>query len=88
MKSSTTRRFWRHFYSLPPEIQDQARRAYERWRSDPVYPSLRFKRVSRSEPIYSIRIGLEIRALGLLEGDTVTWFWIGSHADYERLLDS
>ncbi len=27
-------------------------------------------------------------ALGLLEADTITWFWIGSHADYERLLDN
>jgi hypothetical protein len=29
---------------------------------------------------------LGYRALGLLKGDTVTWFWIGTHDEYERLL--
>jgi len=24
------------------------------------------------------------RAIGVLEGDTVTWFWIGSHDEYEH----
>jgi len=24
--------------------------------------------------------------LGILEGDTVTWFWIGSHDEYERFI--
>jgi hypothetical protein len=31
-----------------------------------------------------VRVTLGYRAIGLLEGDTVTWFWIGSHDDYER----
>jgi hypothetical protein len=61
-------------------------RAYEHWRADPAHPSIQFKRVSTSEPVYSARIGLAHRAPGLLEGDAVTWFWIGSHDDYERLL--
>jgi len=38
------------------------------------------------EPLYSVRIGRGWRALGLLEEETVTWFWIGSHADYDRLI--
>ena len=42
--------------------------------------------MSDSEDIYSVRIGLGYRALGLLEGTVVTWFWIGSHADYDRIL--
>ena len=32
------------------------------------------------------RVTRGYRALGLLEGDTVTWFWIGSHADHERII--
>ena len=47
---------------------------------------LRFKRVSNDEPLYSVRIGIQYRAVGLLKGDTITWVWIGSHDDYERLL--
>ena len=27
------------------------------------------------------------RALGRRDGNTVTWFWIGSHAEYDRLID-
>ena len=25
--------------------------------------------------------------LGILEGDTVTWYWIGKHDTYDRKLD-
>jgi hypothetical protein len=31
-------------------------------------------------------VTLGYRAAGLLEDDEVTWFWIGSHAEYDRLL--
>jgi len=36
--------------------------------------------------VYSARIGIHHRAVGLLEADTITWIWIGSHDYYERLL--
>jgi hypothetical protein len=44
------------------------------------------KRVHAIQPIYSVRIARGYRALGLRDGDLVTWFWIGSHADYDKLL--
>ncbi len=71
---------------LPPEIRDQADRAYSLWRSDPFHPSLQFKRVSQRQPIESVRVGISYRALGLREGDHIFWFWIGSHDEYERML--
>ena len=74
------------FRRLQPETQERARTAYQLWRDNPRHNSLQFKRVSRRHPIYSVRVGLEHRALGLLEGDTVFWYWIGPHDDYERLL--
>ncbi len=86
MRSQTTKSFWRLFASLPDAVQSQSRAAYRQWRANPAHPSLRFKRVGTTEPVYSIRIGIRYRALGLLEGDTVTWFWIGDHDDYERML--
>lgn len=86
MLSKTTRVFWRHFDDLPADVKDLAEKAYRQFRSDPNHPSLQFKRVSRSEPVYAARIGIRYRALGLLEDDTITWFWIGSHDEYERLL--
>jgi hypothetical protein len=36
--------------------------------------------------VYSVRVGIGWRALGLLEGDTVIWFWVGSHAEYDSIL--
>jgi hypothetical protein len=33
-----------------------------------------------------VRIGLGYRALGVIEGSAIIWFWIGSHADYDRLV--
>lgn len=86
IESRTTRSFRTAFATLPAEIQIQARRTYSLFRTDPAHPSLRFKKVAQAENVYSVRIGLGYRALGVLEGAVVTWFWIGSHADYDRML--
>jgi hypothetical protein len=86
MKSSVTKGFRKQLDGLPREIQEQAVRSYALWRSDPYHPSLQFKRVSRRQPIYSVRVGIGYRALGLREEDCVFWFWIGSHAEYDELL--
>ena len=86
IESRTTRSFRTAFAALPEEIQAQARRAYHLFRIDPAHPSLRFKKVQQTSNVYSVRIGLGYRALGVLEGSVVTWFWIGSHADYDRLV--
>jgi len=86
MKSSVTKEFRKRLNALPAEVQEQAARAYALWRSNPYHPSLQFKRVSQRQPIYAVRIGLGYRALGLLEGDRIYWFWIGSHAEYDALL--
>jgi hypothetical protein len=53
---------------------------------NPSHPSLRFKRVHTIRPIYSARIGLDYRALAVVDGDAVIWFWIGSHAECDQLL--
>jgi len=86
VKSSVTKDFRKRLDQLPVTVQDQADRAYALWRSTPYHPSLQFKRVSESQPIYSVRIGIGYRALGLREEDQVYWFWIGPHAEYDDLL--
>lgn len=86
MKSRTTERFRRALAELPEEVQEQARSAYKQFMSDPHHPGLRFKPVHPSDPIYSARVGRGYRALGMLDGDTVIWYWIGSHAEYDRIL--
>jgi hypothetical protein len=86
LNSRVTKDFLTCFAVLPEPIKAQAGKAYRLWRDNPSHPGLHFKRVHNSEPIYSARIGIGWRVLGLLEGDTITWFWIGSHADYDRML--
>ena len=86
MRSRTTQRFRALRDALPKPIQEKAKAAYELWSANPDHPSLRFKKVHVKLPIYSVRIDIDSRAVGVLEGDTVVWFWIGSHAEYEQLL--
>ena len=86
MRSRTTAAFRKALEALPPQVRTQAERAYSLFRSDPTHPSLRFKPVHPSRPIYSVRIGIHYRALGVREGDDIVWFWVGSHDEYERLI--
>ncbi|MDZ4684498.1 MAG: hypothetical protein SH850_05365 [Planctomycetaceae bacterium] len=86
MKSVITADFLDRLDRLPDSVRRQASRAYALWREDPYHPSLQFKRVSQRQPIYSVRVGLGHRALGLWEGEMITWFWIGTHGEYDILL--
>lgn len=85
MNSELTRKFLARFRLLPPRVQRDARKAYRIWRDNPHHPGIDFKRVSIEDPVYSVRIGRGWRALGLYEDDTISWFWIGSHAEYDKL---
>lgn len=86
MKSRTTAKFRKAFSQLPKEVQEQARKAYRQFQEDPGHPGLRFKRVHPKLQIYSARASKDYRAVGLRDGDTIVWFWIGTHADYDLLL--
>ncbi|MEZ4658104.1 MAG: hypothetical protein R2911_11065 [Caldilineaceae bacterium] len=83
MNSRTTRSFREAFKTLPPDVRERARQAYRLWRDNPQLPGLRFKRVGDE---VSVRIGRQYRALGILQGDTVYWYWIGKHDEYDRLI--
>lgn len=86
MNSHTTEAFREVLSQLPEHIQRQAREAYRIFRDNPNHPSLWFKQVHPTRPIYSARVSLGYRALGIREGDDNVRFWIGSHADYEGLI--
>ncbi|MCE5267254.1 MAG: hypothetical protein LLG00_05155 [Planctomycetaceae bacterium] len=86
MKSYTTGQFRRLSASLPRHVQRQARQAYRLFQRDRSHPGLHFKRVHPDPPMYSARVGIGYRAVGVLDGDVIAWFWIGSHANYDRLL--
>ena len=87
MKSIRTRSFRRIYRTLPPDIRQLARRTYILWKNNQKHPSLHFKNVyPKRLKIWSIRIGDNYRALALWETETVEWFWIGAHREYEEIL--
>ena len=86
MKSRTAERFWKCYSNLPVSIKRKAREAYLRFQENSYHPSLHFKRVHSTRPIFSIRITRNHRAVGVLQGDEMVWFWIGGHSEYDKLL--
>jgi len=50
------------------------------------HPSLQFKPV-KNGAFRSVRVSLGYRALGVPVDQGVQWFWKGSHADYDKLIN-
>ena len=86
MTSRTTKAFRKLHAELPQEIQKGALKSYRIWRNNPQHPSLQFKRIHATLPIFSVRIGLGWRAVGVRKADAMIWYWIGSHDEYDALL--
>ncbi len=88
MNSHKTRDFDLLLETLPDEIQDQAGDAYRTWMGNPRHPGLHFERIRGSNPpMCSVRITRNYRAVGIYAApDTVVWFWIGPHAEYDRVI--
>ncbi|TKB77746.1 MAG: hypothetical protein E8D45_05215 [Nitrospira sp.] len=86
MQSQTTEEFRALLAAAPSSVQAKAKNAYQLWSENPAHPSLRFKKIHDTLPIYSVRIDLDWRALGVLQQGVVIWFWVGPHKEYERLL--
>ena len=78
--------FWQHYGKLPKHVQQLADKNYSLLKQDPTHPSLHLKKVGKRKQLWSIRVGEHYRALGLVKSEGVVWFWIGTHAEYDRLL--
>jgi len=83
LKHRASPAFWQLFEQLPETTREQARRGYELLKDNPQHPSLHFKKIGRFR---SIRVGRRHRALGVEIPGGILWFWIGTHAEYDRLL--
>lgn len=66
------------------QFQKSAKKAYLLWKENPYHPSLKFKLIHSSQPIYAVRIGLNWRAVWVKQRETMIWFWIGSHGEYDK----
>jgi hypothetical protein len=83
MKHRATPRFWACYHSLPNEVQHLADNCYARLKQNPNHPSLHLKKI---QSYWSVRVGLHYRALAIESGNDLVWFWIGTHAEYDRLI--
>ncbi len=86
MNSHITDKFRNAFAELPADVQKQVRQAYRLFTENPHHPSLRFKPIHLTRPIYSVRVGLDYRAVGIRDENEIICYWIGSHAEYDKLI--
>ena len=73
MRSRTTRQFRDLLQAAPPTVRDKAHAAC-------------LQKAHSTLPVYSVRIDLDWRAVGVLQEGLVVWFWVGPHREYDRLL--
>jgi hypothetical protein len=83
LKHKTASSFWTCYERLPVEIRSLARKNFQMLKADHSHPSLQFKKVGK---VWSARIGSHYRAVATLIDGGFLWVWIGTHADYYKLL--
>jgi mRNA-degrading endonuclease RelE of RelBE toxin-antitoxin system len=89
VNSELTDDFIKYFGELPERVKIIARKNYQLWKQNPHHPSLDFKKIQKNKKIYSVRIGMGWRALGTMKNqNSIVWFWIGSHHEYDLMLKS
>jgi hypothetical protein len=79
----TTRRFWQYLNDLPEPIQRTAHKNFQLLKNESSHPSLHFKKVGE---FWSVRVGINHRALAVEDGRDFIWVWIGTHDEYERMI--
>lgn len=83
MRHLAARRFWAEYERLPVRVRELADRSFELLKRDDRHPSLHFKKVGGFR---SVRVGAHHRALGVDVAEGILWIWIGTHAEYDRIL--
>lgn len=83
MKHFASPQFWACHERLPAPVRELADRNFSLLKQTPLHPSLHMKRVGS---YWSVRVGLHYRALGMEIPEGILWFWIGSHAEYDKLV--
>jgi len=83
VKHAATPRFWACYNALPEAVRQLADDKFALLKVDPKHPSLHFKRIGA---VWSCRVGLHYRALGAGVDGGVSWFWIGTHSEYDKLV--
>jgi len=76
--------FWECYNKLPRRIQDLADKKFDKFKKNPQHPSLKLKKV---DEYWSVRVGIRYRALGIDVEKGVLCFWIGTHAEYDKMVN-
>ena len=87
MRSFIQPSFWKLYRRLPEHVRQQARASYRLFADDPHHPSLRFKRVSQRQSVYSARVSGDYCAVGVRDRKRHHLVWTGPHHEYDRLLN-
>ena len=82
-QSKTLPEFWDHYNNLPKGIQRLADKQFRLFAANAKHPSIQLKPVGE---FWSARVTNFYRALAIREENVFTWFWIGSHDEYMRLI--
>lgn len=85
MKHRADAEFWFHYRRLSPEVRALADKNFVLLKENPRHGSLRLKKIAVD--VYSARVGRGHRALAFDFGAELVWFWIGDHAEYDRLIE-
>jgi len=84
VKSIAASSFWKLYGSLPDGVRREAREAFRLFRDNAAHPGLSFERVRSRPDSWSVRITQGYRAVGRKESDSIVWYWIGSHNDFDK----
>jgi len=84
MIHKTTAEFWERYRTLPRKKRDLADKNFALLKDNPNHPSLHFKSVGST--LKSARVGRDYRALAVEREYGFLWIWIGTHAEYDKML--
>ncbi len=79
-------RFWDLYHALPLDVQTLADKNFALLKQDPYHPPLHFKCVNKGLNLWSARVGSDYRAVARRDSQGFHWFWIGPHAQYDKLI--
>jgi hypothetical protein len=83
LRHFATPEFWKLYNSLPKEVQTLADRCYALMKDNPRHPSIQLKPIGE---YWAARVGLHYRTIGIAVPEGISWFWIGSHSAYDRIV--
>ncbi len=79
---------------LPERIRKALGKAIRIWSENPTHPSLRLHQLKDTKKgrhlptSFTVSINMQYRAIYVMDGPTAVWYWIGTHAQYDRFTGS